>query len=379
MKLIKQLDLFPTGANLKGDLAQHNFLVYAHFNMGMIETRLFVSMLSRINKYDTEFTNLLIPVSEIIPNNDGKSYAQLKEACKNLTGFKVNLRDQEDKSFDYIVLITRSTHNVGTGFVSTTFNPEAKEYLLQLKGNFTTAQHYQLLRLHSPYAARFYWILKSLYKKDRITMSVERIKSLLFGEKGVSQYEKYGMFKKRIILPVQQELKETDCPFTFVENKEKLTVVSLTFIVNNIDVSPKELANPLYEQLVDLGISPKSIPKIDELLQAGEVTIPYIEYVIEAIEKDTKIKSPAGALYKAIIEKHLWADFLAQQKKQHSSRRSSAHPAAQSSLHYQVITTGEAEAMYAQEKAAGKTKYPLSGFIKALKTGRNIVVEGYAY
>lgn len=379
MKLIKQLDLFPTQVDVTRDLAQHNFLVFAHFNMGVIETRIFISMLARINREDTDFKNIRIPVSEILPNDDGRSYRWLKEACRNLTGFKVNLRHFEKDSFHYIVLVNETAYQNGSGYIHASFSDKAKPYLLQLAGNFTTAQHFRLLQLKSPNSTRFYWILKSLYKTDRITLEVDKIKAILFGEQfndqgGKDKYEKYYMFKKRVIIPVQQELEGTECAFTFVENKEKLAVVSITFILNQVQISESAQENPLYQRLIELGISVKSIPDIDILVQNSIITNEYIEYVIKTVMRNAKITKKAGSIFKAIVEKHLWEEFMASSKK--TIYHSPASPAQSVEEAKRVISHQQAEKQYEQYLASGQTKYKtLSAYIYGLKM-QNIIVEG---
>ncbi len=93
MKLKPQFELFKTQENR--DLAQHNNLITGRYSMGVIESRIFISMLARLNKSDTSFDWIRIPINEVISTLDGDSYKSLKEACDNLTGFKINAKKNE--------------------------------------------------------------------------------------------------------------------------------------------------------------------------------------------------------------------------------------------------------------------------------------------
>jgi hypothetical protein len=384
MKIKKQLELFKNDLPVNKDLAQHNYLIFANYRMDVIESRIFISMLARLNRDDKDFDWIHIPVTEIISNLSGDSYKTIKEACDKLTGFKVNTQLLSKNKFDFIVLVLRCAHEKGSGYIHAKFSSEAKDYLLQLSGNFTTTELFQIMQLRNPHAIRIYWVIKSLYNTNTITLELLALKALLFGKEASTKHDHYGMFKKRVLYVVQAELDQTDCQFDFEEIKasKSKTVIAIKFIrrAQPIKIEHTIPEHPIFERLSKLGISIKSLPNIKSKLDEGAIDFSYIEYVIQyKIDelRKGKIKKLAGAIYKAIIDLHLVNEYKA-------SKTKIVHPIlnlplAANASEYNIISNSKALAMYKEEKAAGTTKYPFAGYIKGLKAGRNIIVEGFQY
>ena len=66
-------------------VVQRNDLVNARFALTTLEMRLFMAMLSRIHRDDTEFTEMHIPVTEVVALSgrrpSSNDYQQLKDMC----------------------------------------------------------------------------------------------------------------------------------------------------------------------------------------------------------------------------------------------------------------------------------------------------------
>lgn len=66
-------------------VVQRNDLINARFALTTLEMRLFMAMLARIDREDTEFHELRIPVTEVIAVSgrrpSSNDYAQLKDMC----------------------------------------------------------------------------------------------------------------------------------------------------------------------------------------------------------------------------------------------------------------------------------------------------------
>jgi plasmid replication initiation protein len=302
-------------------VAQHNELVKARFNMSLMETRLFIALLGRINKGDTDFSLCRIPISEVSSNVDGgKAYQDVKEAVIKLSSKVITVETVDQNGKREIIsdpLMATCRYKDGSGFIVAQLNSFVKPYLLQLKGNFTVAEIKVLLQLRSYYSYRIYWLLKSFsYNSNTFSVKVDDLKAMM-GIEG--QYPNFYDFKKWVLLVSQRELTQTDMSFSFNEIKEGRSVKQVEFILNRQLSLPmeEELNLPDYLQnlLSEIGVSLNSMQEISEMLNSGKIEQDYIYYVIKEL-KDKKskgsIKSLSGAIYSAIVKQHLMEAFLTQ-------------------------------------------------------------------
>ena len=302
-------------------VAQHNELVKARFNMSLMETRLFIALLGRINKGDTDFSLCKIPISEVASNVDGgKAYQDVKEAVIKLSSKVITVETVDRNGKREIIsdpLMATCRYKDGSGFIVAQLNSFVKPYLLQLKGNFTVAEIKVLLQLRSYYSYRIYWLLKSFsYNLSTFSLKVDDLKTMM-GIEG--QYPNFYDFKKWVLLVSQRELSQTDMAFSFNEIKEGRSVKQVEFVINRKHFLPMEeelnLPNPLQSLLSEIGVSLNSMQEISEMLSSGKIDLDYIYYVIKELkEKKSKgsIKSLSGAIYSSIIKQHLMEAYLIQ-------------------------------------------------------------------
>ncbi|MEA5141677.1 replication initiation protein [Arcicella rigui] len=302
-------------------VAQHNELVKARFNMSLMETRLFIALLGRINKGDTDFSLCRIPISEVSSNVDGgKAYQDVKEAVIKLSSKVITVETVDQNGKREIIsdpLMATCRYKDGSGFIVAQLNSFVKPYLLQLKGNFTVAEIKVLLQLRSYYSYRIYWLLKSFsYNSNTFSIKVEDLKTMM-GIEG--QYPNFYDFKKWVLLVSQRELTQTDMAFSFNEIKEGRSVKQVEFIINRQLSLPMEeelnLPNHLQSLLSEIGVSLNSMQEISEMLNSGKIDQDYIYFVIKEL-KDKKskgsIKSLSGAIYSAITKQHLMEAYLSE-------------------------------------------------------------------
>lgn len=304
-------------------VAQHNELVKARFNMSLMETRLFIALLGRINKGDTDFSLCRIPISEVSSNVDGgKAYQDVKEAVIKLSSKVITVETVDQNGKREIIsdpLMATCRYKDGSGFIVAQLNSFVKPYLLQLKGNFTVAEIKVLLQLRSYYSYRIYWLLKSFsYNSNTFSVKVEDLKTMM-GIEG--QYPNFYDFKKWVLLVSQRELTQTDMVFSFNEIKEGRSVKQVEFIINRQLSLPMEeelnLPNHLQSLLSEIGVSLNSMQEISEMLNSGKIDQDYIYFVIKELKnKKSKgsIKSLAGAIYSAITKQHLMEAYLSEKK-----------------------------------------------------------------
>jgi hypothetical protein len=314
-------------------VVQHNALVNARFDMSTVEMRLFMAMLSRIGRDDSEFREMNIPLTEVVALSgrrpSSKDYQQVAGMCDQLVSRILHIerpsRGRRDRrgtatpDFDKIPLMAYAKYRGEEGALRVRFNDEVMPYLLQLHQNFTKAQVVQLLKLKSPHSYRIYWLLKEYAAFGSRTVGVEELKSLLTLE---GQYKQFPLFRLRVLDRAQQELSQTDLPFEYELLREGKAVAQIRFLFKPLLVLPGAEAPPVeagwQRALQDVGMAPTSLAAIQSLVAQGKASADYIAFVVktqQARHQAGKVKSVAGAVFTAITKQHLVAEFEAQQRR----------------------------------------------------------------
>ena len=345
----------PLKQNADKIVAQHNALVNARFSFVPLQMRLFLALLARISLDDTEFKEHVIPVSELLfERHGGSAYQQLDEMCDDITSFKLYIEILEDGTrkrrrrpkYDYIPLMAKAGYDGDMGGIVAAFNPLIMPYLLQLResGNFTLADLDELRKLKSPSSVRIYWLLKEYSDFGQRTVTPEQLRFML--NIAENEYPRFSNFKARVLDRAQLELARTDMPFTYELERQNQLVQRIKFLFgyDTANTGSDELAETQSEQNVEktklsqhsenvekasteepawvqalqlIGVSLRSIKQITKQLEAKEYPLEYVDFVLSRIGKQHqlgKVKKPAGAVYKALVEKYLLEDYLAGQQ-----------------------------------------------------------------
>lgn len=341
--------------NTEKVVAQHNALVNARFSFVPLQMRLFLALLSRISLDDTEFKEHVIPVSELLfERHGGSAYQQIDEMCDDITSFKLYIEILEDGTrkrrkrpkYDYIPLMAKAGYDGELGGIVAAFNPLIMPYLLQLResGNFTLADLDELRKLKSPSSVRIYWLLKEYSDFGERTVTPEQLRFML--NIAENEYPRFSNFKARILDRAQLELARTDMPFTYELERQNQLVQRIKFLFgydtsqtdsseaeetqstqlikntklsqHSENIKKTDISEPAWVQALRLiGVSIRSIKQITNQLEANEYPIEYVDFVLSRIGKQHqlgKVKKPAGAVYKALVEKYLLEEYLAEQK-----------------------------------------------------------------
>lgn len=345
----------PPKQNADKIVAQHNALVNARFSFVPLQMRLFLALLARISLDDTEFKEHVIPVSELLfERHGGSAYQQLDEMCDDITSFKLYIEILEDGTrkrrrrpkYDYIPLMAKAGYDGDMGGIVAAFNPLIMPYLLQLResGNFTLADLDELRKLKSPSSVRIYWLLKEYSDFGQRTVTPEQLRFML--NIAENEYPRFSNFKARILDRAQLELARTDMPFTYELERQNQLVQRIKFLfgydtsstgsdelaeiqedknIEKIELSQhsenveKAAAQELawVQALRLIGVSLRSIKQITKQLEDKEYPLEYVDFVLSRIGKQHqlgKVKKPAGAVYKALVEKYLLEEYLAGQQ-----------------------------------------------------------------
>ena len=191
-------------------LTQHNLLARHPMRMGLYESRIFALMLRQIHKNMEILPTIRVAVKDVVscdkPNQ--KMYVLVSQACDALFKKELNLLDPKAKksgSISKVRIVQDIEHIEGTGFIMGTFAEKIKDYLLDLKEEFTLGEIDQLMKLRNAHSHRFYWVLKSWDDKADKIFPLDEFREMVLGADHV-KYAKYGSFNQRILEPAMKEL-----------------------------------------------------------------------------------------------------------------------------------------------------------------------------
>jgi len=312
-------------------VAQHNALVNARFSFAPMQMRLFIALLTRIDFNDEEFQPQFIPFEELLHSKSkkgGSSYEAIADMCRDITKFTVHIEELDEQTRKrkkkpvYLnrPLMAQADYHGEMGGVVASFNPLIMPYLLQLResGNFTTAEVEQLHKLKSPYSLRIYFLLREYGDFGKRTMTLEQLRFALDIDE--NEYREFKNLKARVLDKAQDEIATTDIPFTYNVERSGRSAKSIIFSFPPTGTATimTSTARPVWQQrLIESGVGNRSIATIEAQLSAGEYDEGYVEYVMRIVQsqfRKGKIKKPAGAIYKALVEKYLLEDYTASQK-----------------------------------------------------------------
>lgn len=313
-----QLDIPFPDARPDRVVAQHNDLIRAQYDMSLLEMRLFIAMLARINRGDKEFSTYRIPVSELYPEDKvgGKTYTQIKKAVIRLSGRTITVESKDERGIREIIsnpIMSTCRYKEKSGHVVAQFNNFVKPYLLELRGDFSVAQELTLIEFRSFYSFRVYWLLKlSAFQRDSIQVGLAEMKHMFHL---TGKYANFADFKRFVLEIAQQEIANTDMAFEFKPIKEGKTVVAVLFNLLRpvtVTVLDTDLPDGVQQSLTEIGIALKSLHEIKARYQQGKIGEEYIRFVLhyyEQIQKKGRIRSLGGVIYKALMTNQLANEF----------------------------------------------------------------------
>lgn len=120
-------------------VVQHNKFVEGRYIFSINELRIFMYMLLKVDKHDTEFKEIKIPCHILHSEEKRVNYTQISKACKSLVKKVIEIESTTIKGkrkHSGIPLMARLDYEEG-GYIIAKFNDEAKAYLLGLTQNFT--------------------------------------------------------------------------------------------------------------------------------------------------------------------------------------------------------------------------------------------------
>ncbi len=326
-----------------------NDLVEAKYRFDIWETRIFSKMLTMIHRDDEDFKEYRIYLRDIVQEFDlGKTrdaYEWLRAGAKNLMkktflipyeldGVKRSFETPVVSSLDSAVADDKRIRQDHL-YISISFHPKMKPYLLQLKSQFTIYDVQNIVKLPSTYSVRIYELLKQYEKLGRRRFPVEELKDILGLE---TEYPLYANFKQRVIQKAQKDLEaNTDIVFTFEEVKRGRAVTELVFTIRANPAkkkAPKASKAPPEAQPTGEDFFKDNHPRVaawvsEEAFRRWMKDCDHeqlrraVDHLCRQIERGAEIENPGGYLYRLAHDGNL-PDFSQKEEQEKAKKESSA-------------------------------------------------------
>ena len=224
-------------------IAQHNLLVETPTNKTLLEAKVFALMLRSISKEESAPTTAVIPLDDLFPTGSfgGQQRQLLEEAMERLMAASIRIPKLNEEDFHLVSLCDSIRLDSEKRLLLASFGRSVLPYLVNLAGNFTTADIDELLTIKSNSAHKLYWLMRSWQFKSPHTVTVENLKALTIGD----TYDQYADFRNKVLKPSVAELNELSFDITYTERRQRgRSVTDITFNIGRRE-KPLQLALPL--------------------------------------------------------------------------------------------------------------------------------------
>jgi len=219
-------------------IKKSNEFIESRYKLDIWETRVFLSILGKINKDDIDFKPYRLSYKEIIETwglPKTHSYKYLREAAKKLMDQTVTIAYDEngqkrEKIYHLLRYVDVSSEDKpieSQEYILVDIESSMKPYLIQLQKNFTSYDLRYITKLGA-YSIRLYELLKQYQKIGSRKMNIEFLKEMF---ELTDLYPLFGNFYQKVIKPSVDEINEySDLKIITVDKiKEGKKVTDLFF------------------------------------------------------------------------------------------------------------------------------------------------------
>jgi len=232
-----------------------NKLIEAKGRLGMVEQKLFASLISEIKAEDKDFKQYILEIKDIaefMKLSSKAVYDQIKTAARNLRNKEIvieNVDEKGKKSFLVTSLLSSARYKEGEGYLEVYIDPNLKPYLLAINGKDTYFTKYMIkniLKLNSSYSIRIYELLKQYEKIGKREFETDKLKELL----GITnEYKRFYDFERYVLKVAKVEINEkTDIWIDYEKIKEGRRIGKIKFIIEGKIDKEKALVDALYDK-----------------------------------------------------------------------------------------------------------------------------------
>lgn len=223
-------------------LMKNNMFVTARYNLGLIENRIFIIILYKLQKSNGGMSCTIShdEFKAIIGNKNQHSLLAIQNILQEMLSSRVYFvqkkYNKKGNLWGEYALINGYEYDDELNSFKIECSQRVYDLLMTYMntGGYTPINLKVYVSLNNPNSQRLYDLLRLWSNtKNLISYDVEEMKELLMLE---NKYNKYSDFKKRVITPAVKELNNTNMfDISFIENKKGRKVDSITFDVKDLD------------------------------------------------------------------------------------------------------------------------------------------------
>ncbi len=217
-------------------IRKHNVLVEAHYDLKEIHQKIILIMCSFIRLEDTKFREIRMKVTDMFKllGITGTNHSYLDEITDELTTKRLRYKAIIDGVPELVSVPWMSLARYRKGYVHLKFNDAIANYLLNLRGNFTTLSLIVGILLSGKYTKRIYELLSQYKKIGSRSIELDHLRSML-GLEG-NKYSRWVDFKRYVLDHAHDQINEiADIKFNYkpVKSGRKVSKIEFEIISNN--------------------------------------------------------------------------------------------------------------------------------------------------
>lgn len=330
-----------------------NFLIGAKYRSPLKENQILAMALANIHHAEeTEKGTLRVTmkaanIRKMTNANSGSFYNRLNKIAASMTSKSIGYNDPEKQKFEYIAVVVRATYE--KGYFSIEFNPYIKNYLTDIRSNFTRLKLPIMLSFENVYSFRLYEFLRSYayvpknMQDDKKTVNkfnnhfslaelkltlgvvnaeLDSVKKVLIESKNPNyekavqaspeqMYEDWTDFKRYVLEPAVKEINEkSDIHVQYRQGRAgvggKVEEVHFSITLNEFQVESErklttEEKDDIVDRISDLIDQPLKVKEIRAIAEAAEYDYDLVKRAYEgAVDSPSKIDNFTGFLISAI-------------------------------------------------------------------------------
>jgi plasmid replication initiation protein len=190
-----------------------NDALEACYDMSANQLKLFIALVSLIEKDDTEFQEYKIDAKSLMTifniSNIDDVYSISDKVTDGLIDKIIKIKDKQNKKYEKYPIFTRITYSDGVLVAS--FNEYMKPFLLNIKKEFTKFMPREFKPFSSKYSIRIYQLLKQYQFIGERSFKIIELREMLGIE--INELKNFKDFRKYVLETAQRELQNTPMAF----------------------------------------------------------------------------------------------------------------------------------------------------------------------
>ncbi|UZS00161.1 replication initiation protein [Chondrinema litorale] len=215
-------------------LKQSNLITSSRYSMTAVEMNIIFLLIAQLKKDDPVDKVYQISVKELEAAAGSKiNYGRLKDYTFKLRNRGYEIENKE--GYLQIGICASVEYIRQSGVLEIEIARKLRPFLFDLKDNFTTYSLKNALKVRGTYAKRLFQMFCMWQSTGKFLIKIEELKyklDLINRVTGEEKYEKYGMFKKKVIDVALREINEnTDFDIEFEEIKTGRKITTFVFFI----------------------------------------------------------------------------------------------------------------------------------------------------